>query len=288
MTSRASGELAVASANAAISWGSRRRLNTEPTKSTSGSAPGARVIRRCRGLTPGAITSTRPESSRMWRTISSREKFESVNMHRRCPRRAARQPAAPQPLARPEPLGMREERDVVDRERQRHARGRAGRCRRARRTTSSGSCRRAGAQGRLLPPCAAVRRRQHAQVYVALGGSGSDERRRGEQDEPARGRIGARGPALQQLGRGSARRRSRRRSARARRRRSATPDPPSARRPPRAGLAIRLEQRGCARRPREQPRLLAAGLGAPPPFSRDRPAAAPSPRRNQPRPPDPP
>ena len=139
MTSRASGRSAVARANAAIRSGRRRRLKSDPTKSTRRSRRRARradaFLRRVASRR-AAITRTRS-----WRTA---DVFQSPPRELRIGQDHLRRAAAARmastrrrtPFARPEPLRVRDERDVVNRHRQRHAepkRRRVGRRERRRR-----------------------------------------------------------------------------------------------------------------------------------------------------------
>ncbi len=124
---------AVARAKAAIRSGSRRRLKSEPTKSTSGSRRLVAAAPDSGRVTPGGMTRSAAASTPSRVSISRRENSESVNTTAARVRGAPRQPAPPQAFARTEPFRVRDERDVVDRHRQRHRRRRAARCRPARR-----------------------------------------------------------------------------------------------------------------------------------------------------------
>ena len=164
ITSRAGGHGGVARANAAIRSGSRRRLKIDPTKSTSGSRlasvrpAGDRVRHAGRddADAAGIDAEARLRAPR-------RENSESVKTTAARRGGAPGQPAAAQAFARPEPLRVGGERDVVNRHRERHAE--AERRRVGRREEDVGPvARHRAAQRRLLPPRAAAAGRRSREL----------------------------------------------------------------------------------------------------------------------------
>ena len=167
----------------AIRSGMRRRLNSEPTYSTSG-ARGRRGRAIARPARPAAraMQSRRVGTPRQ-RTISSAENSRSSRPRARgAPAAGSATGAAA--FAPAEPLRMREERHVVDRDDERAGQRAAARCRPARRTRrrrAASAARgrrdlfppRAGALGRLRP-----RQRTRGPSAAARGGGvGRHERR---------------------------------------------------------------------------------------------------------------
>ena len=109
----------------------------------------------------------------------------------------ASQPAPPEAFARSEPLGVREERHVVDRQRQRESRAAPARCRPGRKTRRAARADGA-AKRRLLPPRAGVTGRQHPGGRTVRRQRQRDPVGREEHELPRR-RILARHPSLQEL-----------------------------------------------------------------------------------------
>ena len=177
MTSRASGRARASPRERRDQSGSWRRLKIEPTNSTSGSR-GARRPRRAGASRPAGSTHDPVDGATDSRsTISPRENSESVRIRLRGARRLAREQPPARAFARREPLGVRDERDVVDGDDERHAAARAARCRPARRRRRADRRGPRGA-GASAPTTCRGRCRRSPRAWARRSGSASTKRQR--------------------------------------------------------------------------------------------------------------